>query len=355
MYLLAIQSLAIPKSILIKLPDAIAENCAMHYDPDNPNIYCEYFFAGAPRSLKGELPDSTNCATALKDAKTIATATADLADCVKYRHDEIAQNNTDVFDPSCFGNSGKPDDVTGKIDDNSTPQKLIGDFLNKSGSTEKESLSTQSFLFVNDPAAFSPSGVHSYRCFKQALLALLALDMAPAQSPPSGIYKVRLDIAEKNPRYLADLTQQSFKVVIRPTNDKAADIASSKDDATRQEVYVCKKADDLSLGYSGDPYVQILFGVYDDSSSKTGAKDGTPTRTLFLRNSTSFTALQTLKANSELTSLKKQTPKKNSEATRSKKPKTEKITKLPAVRKKFDSAGKERLRYRGRKPLQVQG
>jgi hypothetical protein len=106
-----------------------------------------------------------------------------------------------------------------------------------------------SYSFSNDPAYFRYAGTPPSRpdagkfrdfiCFQQVERALLALGLHPASSPKhDALYQLPADMAKNNPRYFADLTQQSLEVAV---TDKA--------------VGVCKKTDQILLQMDKDNYI----------------------------------------------------------------------------------------------------
>ncbi len=135
----------------------------------------------------------------------------------------------------------------------------------------------KSQTFVNDPAVFdvTPEGKiidsRHFTCFKQVLTALLALDISPTPGSPKALYRVPMDYAKDNSRYLADLSQQSLSVgeVSRSPADPKKQ--PDKFDPTKQfeQIGACKKADDLTIGVAADGYVKALFSLGYDADDKT--------------------------------------------------------------------------------------
>lgn len=233
--LLYIGSLSISEPILKTLPNAVAETCATKADLGGAgfgtqNTYCRYFFGSGRHGLK-LYPSKRN-------SKIICTGvvTGRLEKvCPKFTRDALLPGRS--FNTVCFDGGSIADE---------DPQDAIG--------ATGVPAEPRTFAFLNDPAIdgvptnFTPHDRKYFTCFRQVLLALLALDFGPTDTPSKFLYRLSLGDTRANPRFFADLTQQKLQIGI-----------------DGRKVTVCKPADDLTLAYAKDAYVKTIFQQTDTS------------------------------------------------------------------------------------------
>jgi hypothetical protein len=310
MYMLYMDTITIPRTLLRRLPDAVAENCATKKIPNADNsidkhalgLYCYYLF-----QHQAVYPWPVGAAAAY---------IAPPADGVLAKYSSVS--NKDYMNPDCFAggriNFVSPADVIalyeGRLAEEKTQEaektalKKIAagkaDALDKAltalgtleaspvadpdkiAAEEKHvgqlrqdlqgvqaqvaslrSQTPEAVVFWNDPAldAAGPAQLgripRAYTCFYQVLTALLSLGLDPSSDSPTALYRVPIEYAKSNPRYFADLTQQNLQV----------GIVYPKGSTTPIAIGACRKASDLALSLSGDGYVKALFALGEDADA----------------------------------------------------------------------------------------
>jgi hypothetical protein len=268
LYFLYLQNITLSKDIVDRLPNAIAEYCAYKLGDlaYSPSSYCQYFF--------GSNADTTMewCASNPQDRDSIVCKLA----CQQVAVNPLSCGSVTPIDvnpglkdrvihrPAIVTNEPAVGTATTPSEDSAPKWMFTQNAINSKGfdafcfdgktiSTKPADLTppakakSRNLTYINDPASNRPKDktaeLHSFYCFKQVLTALLALDFRPTDSPQNALYRLPLENATRNPRYLADLSQQGFDVVIGKGN----------------VVGVCKKPDGLSLTFAVDDWIKLLI------------------------------------------------------------------------------------------------
>jgi hypothetical protein len=93
---------------------------------------------------------------------------------------------------------------------------IPSDCLDPNSLTDAQKVKT-SAVFVNDPALSNSAGFHNLACFQSVERALLAVGLRPKSiTTHTVVYRVPLETARNNPRFLADLSQQGLEVAFLP-------------------------------------------------------------------------------------------------------------------------------------------
>jgi len=301
LYMMYMQNITISRSMLHSLPDAIAENCAVKQHARGPtgniNQYCEYFFRDNIASTF--LSDKTQDYVKPKNNPVLA-----------FKYSSVPYDKPYNIQYACFDggtiHSISPFDTIQVYRDayihthNISKKKAGDEFKNRNKKARdraaahhdsavptidedidaddsadiKAATPDDTVTFANDPAVDNLDDhgqplMNSFTCFKQVLTALLTLDLTPTPKAPTALYRVPFPAVQGNPRYFADLTQQGLDIgLLTKSADGTWKPADGTDaaDATPVAIGVCKKPDDMSLGFSVDGYVQALFALGGDAT-----------------------------------------------------------------------------------------
>jgi hypothetical protein len=183
------------------------------------------------------------------------------------------------FHPQCFGHA-----LTGPAADPLGFDRMAkndkGFFSSKATSMTPDE-ARQIVVLVNDPALDGEvpkpnadgtmpdlipkeprKAQRTFTCFQEVARMLFAFDLVVAPKPPKLLYEIDAKVAGSNPRYLADLTQQSLDVAFVTVTNKT-------EKGTHRIVGVCKAGDSFGFQITTDPATNDLL----DLSAPQGATE----------------------------------------------------------------------------------
>ncbi|MEI9888190.1 MAG: hypothetical protein WDN08_17170 [Rhizomicrobium sp.] len=263
----------ITRGALRNLPNAVAEHCAAYAErtPGVPrNRYCAYFFGDGP-------PANLDAVRAAAAAHPLAAKAAknDVSD-FKFSADQVRtdEDRGSVMDPACF-DRGTISATLPSEDMKPVPAGPKGKAPVASPNPGlSDAIRDEILIFSNDPALDAPDlaspATRTMRCFQQVLRTLLALELQIGTNTQHKLqYRLPLSVVQQNPRYLADLSQQSFEVamVYEPVKDGAKPAR-----AVPIDVAVCKKDESLALKLAKDSYVTWALGIDPKSGDAAGPR-----------------------------------------------------------------------------------